>query len=160
MKLPRLSSLPKILALHYGLAAILLGSALTAYADTPKKEMIEAQQQEAVKATEAAKKAEPNSEARPAAITSHTKHSVQSPKGDMIKSQKKATEQGIKDAAAAKPAVEARPAVTTKKTSQLPSEGGKHDLIEAQKKAAKQSIKDAEEASAVLELKPAENGLN
>lgn len=126
--------LPKLIALHYGLAAILLGSTLTAYADTPKKEMVEAQQQEAIDAIGAAKKAEPKAEARPSAITSHKNHSVQSPKADAIKGQIKATEQGMEDAAAAKPAVEGRPAVTTKKTLKPPSEGGKLDLIEAQKK--------------------------
>lgn len=146
--------LPKLIALHYGLAAILLGSTLTAYADTPKKEMVEAQQQEAVDAIGAAKKAEPGNEARPAAITSHKNHSVQSPKADVIKGQIRATEQGMEDAAAAKPAVEGRPAVTTKKTLKPPSEGGKLDLIEAQKKATKKSIKDAEAANSSVDVKP------
>ena len=142
MKLPRLPSLPKILAVHYGLAAILLGSTLTAYAETPKKEMVEAQQQEAVDAIEAAKKAEPSAEARPAAITSHKKHSVQSSKGEMIKAQKKATEQGIEGTAVATPEVESRPAVTTKKTL-LPTNKAGKALIESQKAAAKPSIKDS-----------------
>ena len=142
MKLPRLPSLPKILAVHYGLAAILLGSTLTAYAETPKKEMVEAQQQEAVDAIEAAKKAEPSAEARPAAITSHKKHSVQSSKGEMIKAQKKATEQAIVDTAVATPEVEGRPAVTTKKTL-LPTNKAGKALIESQKAAAKPSIKDS-----------------
>ena len=160
MKFPRLPNLPKILAVHYGLAAILFGSAFSAYADTPKKEMVEAQQQEAADAIEAAKKAEPGNEARPAAITSHKKHSVQSHKAEMIKSQKKATEQSIEDAAAAKPAVEGRPAVTTKKTFKAPSTGGKHDLIEAQKKATKKSIKDAEAANSAIDVKPAATNVN
>lgn len=152
--------LPKLIALHYGLAAILLSSTLTVYADTPKKDMIEAQQQEAVDAIGAAKKAEPGNEARPAAITSHKKHSVESHKGKMIKGQMKATEQGIEDAAAAKPAVEMRPAVTTKKLLKPPSEGGKLDLIESQKKATKKSIKDAEAANSAVDVKPAASGLN
>ena len=142
MKLPRLPSLPKILAVHYGLAAILLGSTLTAYAETPKKEMVEAQQQEAVDAIEAAKKAEPSAEARPAAITSHKKHSVQSSKGEMIKAQKKATEQAIVDTAVATPEVESRPAVTTKKTL-LPTNKVGKSLIESQKAAAKPATNDS-----------------
>jgi hypothetical protein len=152
--------LPKILALHYGLAAILLATTLTAYATTPKKEMVEAQQQEAEGAIEAAKKAEPATEARPAAISSHKKHSVQSSKGDMIKGQKKATEQGIEDAAAAKPAVEGRPAVTTKKTLKPANEGGKHDLIKAQKKETEKAIKDAEAVNSAVDVKPAATNSN
>ena len=141
MKFPRLPSLPKILAVHYGLAAILFGSAFSAYADTPKKEMVEAQQQEAVDAIEAAKKAEPSTEARPAAITSHKKHSVQSSKGEMIKAQKKATEQGIEDKSVATPEVEGRPAVTTKKTL-LPTNKTGKALMESQKEAAKPATND------------------
>jgi hypothetical protein len=152
--------LPRLIALHYGLAAILLGSTLTAYAETPKKEMVEAQQQKAEDAIDAANKAEPNAEARPAAISSHKEHSVQSPKAEVIKDQKKATEKGIEDAAAAKPAKEGRPAVTTKKTLKPPSEGGKLDLIEAQKKETEKSIKDAEAANAVVDVKPAATELN
>lgn len=142
MKFPRLPSLPKILALNYGLAAILFGSAFSAYADTPKKEMVEAQQQEAVDAIEAAKKAEPSAEARPAAITSHKKHSVQSSKGEMIKAQKKATEQGIEDKSVATPEVEGRPAVTTKKTL-LPTNKTGKALMESQKEAAKPATNDS-----------------
>ncbi len=152
--------LPRLIALHYGLAAILLGSTLTAYAETPKKEMVEAQQQEAIDAIGAAKKAKPNAEASPAAITSQKKHSVESHKGQMIKGQMKATEQGIEDAAVAKPAVEERPAVTTKKTLKPASAGGKHDLIEAQKKATKKSIKDAEAANSAIDVKPAATKVN
>jgi hypothetical protein len=157
MKLPRL---PKILALHYGLAAILLGSTLTAYAGTPKKEMVEAQQQKAVDEIDVAKQAEPDDEARPAATTSQKKHSVQSHKAKMIKEQNTATEQGIEDASAAKPAKEGRPAVTTKKTLKPPSEGGKLDLIESQKKTTEKSIKDAKAANAVVDVKPAATVLN
>lgn len=134
--------LPRLIALHYGLAAILLGSTLTAYADTPKKEMVEAQQQEAVDAIDAAKQAEPSAEARPAAITSHKKHSVQSSKGEMIKAQKKATEQAIVDKEAAKPEVETRPAVTTKKTL-LPTNKAGKALIESQNTEAKSSANDS-----------------
>ena len=142
MKFPKLPSLPKILAVHYGLAAILLGGAFSAYAETPKKEMVEAQQQEAVDAIEAAKNAEPSAEARPAAITSHKKHSVQSSKGEMIKAQKKATEQAIEGTAVATPEVEGRPAVTTKKTL-LPTNKVGKSLIESQNKEAKPSINDS-----------------
>lgn len=104
--------LPKLIALHYGLAAILLSSTLTVHANTPKKEMVEAQQQKAVDAIDAAKKAEPDVEARPAAITSNKKHSVESHKGEMIKKQKKATEKAIKDAEAANSAIGVKPAAT------------------------------------------------
>jgi hypothetical protein len=131
--------LPRLIALHYGLAAILMGSALTAYAETPKKEMVEAQQQKAIDAINAAKKAEPDAEARPAAISSHKEHSVQSPKGEMIKGQQNATEQGIEDKAAAKPAEEGRPAVTTEKTL-LPTNKVGKALMESQKETAKPSV--------------------
>ena len=62
---------------------------------------------------DAAKKAEPNAEARPAATTSQKKHSVQSHKAEMIKEQKKATDETITDTEAAKPEVEGRPSATT-----------------------------------------------
>lgn len=126
--------LPRLIALHYGLAAILLGSALTAYAETPKKEMVDTQKMESEAAIEAAEMANPEAEARPAATTSQKKHSVQSHKAKMIKDQKKATEKSIKDAEAGEPAKESRPAVTTNKTQKVPTSGGKHDLIESQKK--------------------------
>jgi hypothetical protein len=123
--------LPRLIALHYGLAAILMASSMTISAEvlkeavkpkeTVKKEMIEAQQKETEATIKATEKAVPDTEARPATTTSHKEHSVQSSKGEMIKSQKKATEQGVEDAEAAKPAVETRPAVTTKKTSNPPS---------------------------------------
>jgi hypothetical protein len=104
--------------LVYSLIAVFFTSSLTAYAvtpivDTPKKEMIEAQQQETQKAMEAVDAAEPEAEARPAATASQKKHSEQSNKADMIKKQKKATHQSIKDAEAARPDAEARPAATT-----------------------------------------------
>jgi hypothetical protein len=135
MKLPKLPSLPKILALHYGLAAILLGSTFAAYADAPKKEMVEAQQQEAVDAINASKKADPYNEQRPAANSSQHKHSTESPKGSMIKKQQKVVDQAADDAEAAKPEVEGRPAVTTKKTSQPENAEGKA-LMESQKRDA------------------------
>ena len=62
---------------------------------------------------DAAKKATPYNEQRPAANTSQEKHSTESPKGQMIKKQMKATDKAIDDAEAATPAVEGRPAVTT-----------------------------------------------
>ncbi len=105
--------LSRLIALHYGLTAILLGSAPSAYAETPKKEMVDAQQQKAIDAIDAAKKAEPNAEARPAATSSQKKHSVQSHKAEMIKEQKKATDKTITDTEAAKPEVESRPSATT-----------------------------------------------
>jgi hypothetical protein len=156
--------LPRLIALHYGLAAILLSTSLTVLARTPKDEakrdLIETQQRVSEEEIDAAKKAEPDAEARPAAISSHKKHSVQSHKGEMIKGQKKATEQAIEDAEAAKPAKEGRPAVTTKKTLKPPIEGGKYDLMESQKKATEKSIKDAESVNSAVDVKPAATNLN
>ena len=62
----------------------------------------------------AEKKATPQSEVRPAAVTSHKKHSVQSPKAEMIKGQGVATDKAVESSKAAKPEVEARPAATAK----------------------------------------------
>ena len=105
--------LPRLIALHAGLAAALLSSSLIVFAN-PDKQMHEHQQISTQDETKAAKAAKPEVEARPAATTSHKKHSVQSKKAEMIKSQKKATHKAIKDAEAASPEVEARPAATTK----------------------------------------------
>jgi hypothetical protein len=142
--------LPRLIALHYGLAAILLGSTITAHADSPKKEMVEAQQQKAVDAIDAAKKAEPNAEARPAAISSHKEHSVQSSKGEMIKGQEKATEKAIDEAEAATPNAEARPAVTTSQKEHS-TQSSKGEMIKKQKKAVEKELSDAMAA----ETKPA-----
>jgi hypothetical protein len=137
--------LPRLIALHYGLAAILMASTLTVYADAPKKEMVEAQQQEAVDAINASKKANPYNEQRPAANSSQHKHSTESPKGSMIKEQKKATVQGIEDTEASKPTAEARPAAVTsqKKHSAQSSKG---EVIKSQKKAVEKELSDAEAA--------------
>ena len=91
----------------YGLVAVLLASPMGVLADA-KLEIIGKQQEMTIKERDAAKKATPYNEQRPAANTSQHKHSTESPKGQMIKGQMKETEQGIEDAAAAKPAVEGR----------------------------------------------------
>lgn len=75
--------------------------------------MIEHHQNTSKEESKAATIAKPDEELRPAATTSHKKHSVQSKKGEMIKSQNRATHKAIKDAKAANPEVEARPAATT-----------------------------------------------
>jgi hypothetical protein len=105
--------LPRLIALHYGLAAILMGATLNSYAETPKKDMIKAQQKESKNAIDAAQKATPDMEARPAATTSQTEHSIQSPKGDMIKDQKKAADKAIDNTQATTPVNEGRPAAAT-----------------------------------------------
>lgn len=109
--------LPRLIALHYGLAAVLLISPMTVLADTKmadaKNEVIDKQQKVTQEEMDAAKKATPYNEQRPAANTSQEKHSTESPKGDMIKKQMKATDKEIGDAETAKPDVENRPAVTT-----------------------------------------------
>ena len=104
--------IPHLTALKTGLAAALLSSSLIVFAN-PDKQMHEHQQKTSREETAAAKAATPEIEARPAATTSHKKHSVQSKKAEMIKNQKKATHKAIKDEKAATPEVEGRPAVTT-----------------------------------------------
>ena len=99
----------------YVLIAVFLASSLTAFAETlketPKKDMIEAQQAETQESIEAAKNAKPQVETRPAATAKHKKHSVQSPKSEMIKHNKKATQQTFKDATEAdKPITDVLPA--------------------------------------------------
>ena len=105
--------IPHLTALKTGLATALLSSSLIVIAN-PNEQKIEYQQKTSREETAAAKAATPEVESRPAATTSHKKHSVQSKKAEMIKSQKKATHKAIKDAEAASPEVEARPAATTK----------------------------------------------
>ena len=146
--------LPRSIALHYGITAILLGSTITAYAETPKKEMVDTQKIESEVAIEATEKAKPNAEARPAATTSHKKHSVQSHKAKMIKDQKKATKKSIEDAETANPEEENRPAVTTNKTLKAPISGGKHDLMESQKKETLKSIQDEKEVNSATDVRP------
>ena len=98
----------------YILIAVFLASSVTAFAETrkesPKKDIIEAQQAETQEAIEAAKNARPQVETRPAAIYEHTKHAEILPKAEMIKAQEAATNKAIEDTKAAKPGIEARPA--------------------------------------------------
>ena len=104
--------LPRLIALHYGLTAVLLTSSMSVLADA-KNELIDKQQKITQEEMDAAKKATPYNEQRPAANTSQEKHSTESPKGQMIKKQMKATDKAIEDAESAKPDVEGRPAATT-----------------------------------------------
>ena len=122
MKLPQLIALPIVLT------AVLFVTPMAVLADVKaanievadakneimdNNEIIEKQQKMTQEETDAIKKGKPANEQRPAAITSHKKHSTESPKGSMIKKQKKAVDKDTKDAEAAKPKVENRPAVTT-----------------------------------------------
>ena len=109
--------LPRLIALHYGLATILLVAPMAVLADIKvadaKNEIIDKQQEMTQEEMDASKKSKQANEQRPAAITSHKKHSAESPKGSMIKKQKKAVDKATDDAEAAEPKVENRPAVTT-----------------------------------------------
>ena len=109
--------LPRLIALHYGLTAILLTAPMAVLADVKvadaKNEIIEKQQKMTQEELDASNKSKPANEQRPAAITSHEKHSTESPKDSMIKKQMKAVDKATDDAEAAKPKVENRPAVTT-----------------------------------------------
>jgi hypothetical protein len=109
--------LPRLIALHYGLAAVLLASPMAVHADIKladaKNEVIDKQQKLTQEEMDAAKKATPYNDLRPAATTTQGKHSTESPKGSMIKKNEKAVDKATDDAEAAKPAVENRPAVTT-----------------------------------------------
>lgn len=129
--------LPRLIALHYGLATILLTSSMVVLADA-KNEIIDKQQKMTQEEKDATKKATPHNEQRPAATATQNKHSTESPKGSMIKKQKKVVDQAADDAEAAKPEVEGRPAVTTKKTSQPENAAGKA-LMESQKRDAAKS---------------------
>jgi hypothetical protein len=104
--------LPRLIALHYGLTAVLLTSSMTVLADA-KNEIIDKQQKMTQEEMDAAIKAAPYNEQRPAANTSQEKYSTESPKGDMIKKQMKATDKAVSDIEAASPDVEGRPAATT-----------------------------------------------
>ena len=99
----------------YLLIAVFLASSLTAFAETrtesPKKDIIEAQEAATNKAIEDTKAEKPGIAARPAATTKHKKYSTQSHKADMIKHNKKETHKSIKDAEAAnKPVADVLPA--------------------------------------------------
>ena len=116
MKLPRLMALP------IALTAVLFATPMAVLADVKladtkladaKNEIIDKQQKMTQEELDASKKGEPANEQRPAAITSHKKHSTESPKGSMIKKQMQAVDKDTKDAEAAKPKVENRPAITT-----------------------------------------------
>ena len=128
-------------------------SSLTAFAETrkesPKKDIIEAQQAETQEAIEAAKNARPQVETRPAAISEHTKHAEIPPKAEMIKAQEAATNKAIEDTKAAKPSIEARPAATTKH-KKYSTQSHKADMIKHNKKETHKSIKDAEAANKLV----------
>jgi hypothetical protein len=145
----------------YLMIAVFLASSLTAYGETlketPKKEMIEAQQAETQEAMDAAKKAKPQVEMRPAATAEHTKNAEVPPKAEMIKAQEAATDKAIEDSDAAKPKVEARPAATTKhKKHSVQSHKG--EMIKHNKKETHKAIKDAEAANKPIgDVLPAAN---
>ncbi len=145
----------------YTLFAAFLAISTTALAETlkdsPKKDIIEAQQAESQEAIEAAKNAKPQLETRPAASSEHTKHAEVPPKSEMIKAQTAATNKSIGDDLAAKPVTEARPAATTnhKKHS---VQSHKADMIKHNKKETHKAIKDAQAAKKpIADLLPAAN---
>jgi hypothetical protein len=140
--------------LQYGLATILFTASLSVVAEPLKKEAIDHQQKQAHEEIDATEKASPQSEARPAAATSHKKHSVQSPKAEMIKSQGVATDKAVEDAQAANPKLEGRPAATSNQKKHS-VESHKARLIKSQKKATDKAMKDAEVAKPVEETRPA-----
>jgi hypothetical protein len=145
----------------YALIAVFLASSLTAVAEapkeTPKKDIIEAQQLETQESLEAAKKAKPQVETRPAATTEHTKHAEVPPKAEMIKGQQAATDEAIEDSEAAKPEMEARPAATTKhKKHSVQSHKG--EMIKHNKKETHKAIKESQAANKpVVDVLPAAN---
>ncbi len=104
--------LPRLIALHFGLTAVLLATPMAVLADA-KNQMIDEQQKMTQEEMDAAKKTAPANDLRPAATTTQSKHSVESPKGDMIKKNQKAVDKATDDATAATPSTEKRPAVTT-----------------------------------------------
>ena len=104
--------IPRLIALHFGLTAALLTSSMAVLADA-KNEIIDKQQKMTQEEVDAAKKAVPKNDLRPAATTTQSKHSVESPKGDMIKKNQKAVDKATDAVEAAKPKVENRPAVIT-----------------------------------------------
>ena len=92
-------------------ASLLTVASISAFADA-KDAVIDKQQQMTQEEMDAFKKSQPLDEKRPAATTSHDKHSTESPKAGMIKKQMQATDKAISDTQAAKPVVEGRPAAT------------------------------------------------
>jgi hypothetical protein len=145
----------------YVLIAVFLASSLTAFGetikDTPKKDIIDAQQAETQETMDAAKKAAPKVETRPAATVEHTKNAELPPKAGMIKAQEEATDKAIEDSEAAKPDAEARPAATTKHKKHS-TQSHKGDMIKHNKKETHKAIKDAEAANkSVEEVLPAAN---
>jgi hypothetical protein len=156
LPLPRL---PKILALHYGLAAILLASSITVYAATDKDnlkgEAIDYQQKQAQDGIDAAEKAKPVEEGRPAVTTKKT-HKPQSTDGKdaLIESQELNAEKSVTDAEAAKPAVENRPAATTKHKKHS-VQSHKAEMKRQQISNTNKSIDDAAAAKPDVEGRPA-----
>jgi hypothetical protein len=145
----------------YILIAVFLASSVTAFAETlketPKKDIIDAQQAETQESMDAAKNAKPQVETRPAATAEHTKNAEAPPKAEMIKAQEAATEKAIEDSEAAKPEVEARPAATTKhKKHSVQSHKG--EMIKHNKKETQKAIKDAQAANKPIgDVLPAAN---
>lgn len=140
--------------LTYGFTTILLTASLSVVAEPLKKHVLDHQQKLAHEEINSTEKARPQSEARPAVVTSHKKHSVESPKAEMIKSQGAAAVKAVEDAQAANPEVEGRPAATTNQKKHS-IESHKANLIKSQKMAADKAIKDAEAAKPVEETRPA-----
>jgi hypothetical protein len=161
MNLPRFPKLPRILAVHYGgLAAILMASTLMAstnpvYADSLKNEAIDHQQKQAQEGIDAAEKAKPMDENRPAVTTKKTlKQPATDGKEALIESQELDAAQSIKDAEAAKPVVENRPAATTKHKKHS-VQSHKAEMKRHQQKQTNQSIDDATAAKPDAEGRPA-----
>jgi hypothetical protein len=155
--------LPRLIAIHYGLAAILLSASLAVHADS-KKDLIEFQQKTSQEELDAAQKAKPSVENRPAVTTKKTlipskMDNTVSPAADlkdqMIEYQQKVTQEEIDAAQKAKPSIETRPAVVTKKTSKKPVTDSKDALIESQTSEAAKAIKDAAAAKPAVEGRPA-----
>ena len=125
-------------SLRYGLSAVLLSTTLNVFADA-KTPMIEQQQLKTAADIEAADKAKPMVEMRPAVTTQKTLVSpdtvgnVPDPKKAMIKHQQKTTQDEMNAAASAKPAKEMRPAVTTKKTLKAPDDAAQTPAVEPKK---------------------------
>jgi hypothetical protein len=159
MKLPKLPSLPKVLALHYGLVAILFASSMTVYAATDtnnlKSEAIDYQQKQAQDSIDGAEKAKPLEEGRPAVTTKKThKPQLTDGKDALIESQELNAAKSVTDAEAAKPAVENRPAVTTKHKKHS-VQSHKAEMKRQQIKSTNKSIDDAAAAKPSVEGRPA-----
>lgn len=97
-----------------GLSIILTSVSLTALAVDAKHEMIEKQQQKTADDLDAANKAKPPVEKRPAAtVKNSTAPPVSGGKADLIEHQQETARKTAKDLKAATPETESRPAVTT-----------------------------------------------